>query len=112
GGRRRRGGLRRGLLHRLRLEGRHYGLGLLHDRRRGLGAAVEIGDSGSCLVRRGRRKFVGDGACKALFTSATPAATAAASTASRPPLAIRALIGAGKGRLLVGLFVLGKSVVG
>src|SRR5262249_50672535 len=85
--------------------------------RRGLRAAVEIGYRIGRLMRGGRGKFVADRAgetivAPAVLTSATPASTAAASTAARPPLAILALLAAGKGWLLVGLFIIRESIMG
>src|SRR5580698_964264 len=76
--------------------------------------AIEVGDRAGCLRNRNRFQFVGDRSGKTLFRSATPATSAAAATAPRPPFA-RALIGTRLVRqfaafLVIGLFVGGIRI--
>src|SRR5277367_5810588 len=73
--------------------------------------SIEVGDRACRLRHWNRPELVGDRSGKTVFGSATPAASAAASTAPRPPLA-RSIIGTRLVRLFAGFVFIGFAFVG
>ncbi len=86
-----------------------FGFRLNHRQR---WTAVEIGHRARGFRRRCRPEFVGDRSGEAFLQSSAPAASATASATSRPPLAVRGLIGVGLAGLLVGFLVVAFAVFG